>query len=323
MTVPIRSFRRPRLLIIGCGDIGLRVLRLLQPRWRVLALTSTPRRVPELRAAGALPLLGDLDDAATLDRLGGLADAVLHLAPPAPEGQSDRRTRNLVHALARRGGVGTLVYVGTTGVYGDCRGERVVETRPLAPATERARRRADAEAVLRHYGRCLGMRVSLLRVPGIYALDRPGGDPRRRLRSGTPVLRREDDVYTAHIHADDLACACVAALWHALPQRALNVADESELRMGEYFDLAADLLGCPRPPRITREQAVQQLSPLQLSFMSESRRIDNARLRRELGLRLRYPSVADGLRPSRIDESVKPFSGAGVQTAPAPASSGS
>jgi nucleoside-diphosphate-sugar epimerase len=288
-------FRQPTLLVVGCGDIGMRVLKLLRGRYRLLALTSSPQRRDALRAAGALPLLGNLDDARTLGRLGGLADAVLHLAPPPASGEIDTRTRHLQRALARGGRGRRIVYASTRGVYGDCGGARFDETRAPQPATARARRRVDAEARLRWYGRCAGVQVSLLRIPGIYAADRDGGHPRERLLRGTPVLRAQDDVYTNHIHADDLARACVAALHHALPQRVVHICDDTELRMGEYFDLAADLCGLPRPPRISRAEAAERLSPLQMSFMSESRRLDNQRLKRELKLALRYPRVSDGL----------------------------
>ena len=256
---------------------------------------GSPARREPLRQAGALPLLGNLDDAATLGRLGGLADVVLHLAPPPSSGEHDHRTRHLLAALARGGRVRRIVYASTSGVYGDCGGARFDETRAPRPATARARRRVDAEAQLRAFGRRAGVAVSLLRIPGIYASDRDGGHPRERLQRGTPLLRAEDDVYTNHIHADDLARACVAALHHALPQRAVHVSDDTELRMGEYFDLAATLCGLPRAPRISRAEAATQLSPMQLSFMSESRRLDNRRLKRELKLRLRYPTVAEGL----------------------------
>ena len=291
---PTRS-RRPTLLIVGCGDIGQRVLRLLHPRWRVLALTSSPQRVPALRALGAVPLLGDLDAPATLGRLGGVADAVLHLAPPPATGDDDARTRALLRALARGGRVRRLVYASTSGVYGDCGGARFDETRAVNAGSDRARRRVDAEAQLRWFGRRSGVCVTVLRIPGIYAADRPGGHPRDRLVRGTPVLVAEDDVYTNHIHADDLARACVAALHRGAPQRVLHASDDSELKMGAYFDLAADLCSLPHPPRISRGQAAQQLSPMLLSFMSESRRLDNARLKRELRLRLRYPTVHEGL----------------------------
>jgi len=287
--------KRPTLLIVGCGDVGMRVARLLRGRWRVLALTSSRARVPALRAAGVLPLVGDLDKPDSLARLADLADAVLHLAPPPAAGSDDSRTANLLRALARGTRVRRIVYASTSGVYGDCGGARIDETRALRPATDRARRRVDAEARLRWHGRAFGTRVTLLRIPGIYASDRPGGHPRERLTRGTPVLVASDDVYTNHIHADDLARACVAALHRGLPQRAVHVSDESDIKMGDYFDLAADLCGLARPKRIPRSQAEQVFSPMLLSFMSESRRLVNTRLVRELRLHLRYPRVRDGL----------------------------
>jgi nucleoside-diphosphate-sugar epimerase len=287
--------RRPTLLIVGCGDVGMRVLRLLHPRWRLFALTSSAGRVAELRRAGATPLLGNLDRPATLGRLAGLADAVLHLAPPPAQGGTDPRTRALLHALARSGRVRHVVYASTSGVYGDAAGAAFDETRALRPATERALRRVDAEAQLRRFGRRSGVAVSVLRVPGIYAGDRPGGHPRERLLRGTAVLAQDEDVHTNHIHADDLARACVAALLRGATMRVYHASDDTELKMGDYFDLAADLCGLARPPRITRAEALAQLSPLQLSFMSESRRLLNTRLKSELRLVLRYPTVREGL----------------------------
>jgi nucleoside-diphosphate-sugar epimerase len=286
------------VLVVGCGDVGLRVARDLGPRVRRLALTSSPERKPALRAAGLTPLSGNLDDPASLRRLAGLATRVVHLAPPPGEGHAvwwlDPRTRSLARVLRTRTLPVSLVYGSTSGVYGDCAGDRVAETRPLAPRTPRATRRVDAERLVRHLGRA-GVRTSILRIPGIYAPDREGGTPRERLRKGTPVLAAADDVYTNHIHSDDLARACIAALWRGKPQRVINVNDDSALKMGDYFDLAADLYGLPRPPRVRRDAAQATLPLVLLSFMSESRRLDNTRMKRELRLRLRYPQVLDGL----------------------------
>jgi nucleoside-diphosphate-sugar epimerase len=288
--------RRPVLLIVGCGDVGLRVLRLLRGRWRVLALTRSPERAASLRLAGAVPLLGNLDEPGTLARLAGLADAVLHLAPPPPQGHTDPRTAHLLQALARRPSRRrVVVYASTTGVYGDCGGAWIDETRHLAPATPRAERRVDAEARVRWAGRAFGWRVSLLRVPGIYALDRDGGDPRERVRRGAPVLAAEDDVYTNHIHAEDLARACAAALLRGAPQRAYHVCDDSTLKMGDHFDAVADGCGLPRPPRLSRAQAASVMTPMQLSFLAESRRLSNRRLKDELRFALRYPTVSQAL----------------------------
>ncbi len=288
-------FRRLRVLIVGHGDVGARVARLLAPRVRVLALTREAARAPALRAPGVQPLVGDLDAAASLRRLAGLATHVVHLAPPPAEGEGDPRTKALLRALARRSAPVALVYGSTSGVYGDCAGALVDENRALRPQTARARRRVAAESQVRAFGRALGVRASVLRIPGIYAPDRVGGTPRERLLRGTPVLAPEDDVFTNHIHADDLARACVAALWRGKPQRVVHASDDSQLRMGDYFDLAADLYGLPRPPRTSRAEAQAQLPPALLSFMSESRRLDNRRLKRELRLRLRHATPATGL----------------------------
>ena len=288
-------FRQTRVLIVGCGDVGMRVARELLPRCRVLALTSQPGRAQVLRQAGLVPLLGNLDQPATLARLAGLATRVVHLAPPPGQGSEDARTRHLLQALSRRGRVRSLVYGSTTGVYGNAGGAHFNETRTVAPATPRAQRRVHAEALVRWWGRRAGVRTSILRIPGIYAVDREGGHPRDRVLKGSPVLNREDDVFTNHIQADDLARACVAALWRGRPGRVVHACDDQTLLMGDYFDLVADLCGLPRPPRLSRAEATLAMSPMQMSFLSESRRLDNHRLHSELRLKLHCPTVREGL----------------------------
>ncbi|OON63976.1 NAD(P)-dependent oxidoreductase [Massilia sp. KIM] len=283
-TIP--AFDRPRLLIVGCGDVGMRLLPLLRERFRVFALTSQHERCAELRAAGAVPVVADLDQPHTLARLRGLAPWVLHLAPPQQDGERDLRTRRLAAALG--GGVRRMVYVSTTGVYGDCGGALVREHRPVAPRNPRAARRVDAERVLRAWAVAGGVQLAILRVPGIYARERL---PLKRLEQGTPALRPEEDVYTSHVHADDLARIVLQALLHGRPGRVYHAVDDTRMKMGDYFDAVADRFGMPRPPRLPRAELRQVVSPMLLSFMSESRRLDNTRMKRELRVRLRYPDV--------------------------------
>lgn len=281
------------LLIVGCGDVARRTLPFLLGRYRVVALLRDRAQAAFWRDKGALPVIADLDRPVSLRRLAGLADIVLHFAPPSEHGTEDARMRRLLSSLCRGKSLPQrLVYVSTSGVYGDCAGARVPETRPLRPATVRARRRMDAERRLRRFGRNCGVCVSILRAPGIYASDRL---PLERLRKGAPALRAEDDVYTNHIHADDLARLVCCALRRGRPNRVYNATDESQLKMGEYFDLVADRFGLSRAPRIPRSVAETTLSPLQLSFMSESRRLDNRRIIDELGYRLKYPTVIEGI----------------------------
>lgn len=280
------------ILIVGCGDVARRAIPWLARRFRVVALIRNREDRFAVRALGARPLVGDLDDRHSLRRLAGIADYVLHAAPPAGNGALDRRTRHLVSVIRQGKSLPQgLCYISTTGVYGDCRGAWVDESRPVAPATPRAGRRVDAEEALRELATA-GVRVSVLRAPGIYARGRLSLE---RLERGDPVLSAEDDVFTNHIHADDLARAACLALFRGRPGRCYNVVDDSALPMGDYFDLMADTFGLPRPPRVPRTEAAQRLSPMTLSFMGESRRLRNHRLKNELRVRLRYPTVAQGL----------------------------
>jgi nucleoside-diphosphate-sugar epimerase len=282
-----------RLLIIGCGDVAMRMLPLVRDRYRIYALSHSPDRFSRMRESGVVPILGDLDRPATLAPLAGLATDVIHTAPPQPRGKRDLRTARLIAALAKGKSLPQqLVYISTSGVYGDCAGEYVDETRPVRPHTERALRRVDAERQLRQWGARAGVCVSILRAPGIYAPDRL---PVERLAKGTPALCEADDAYVNHVHADDLARMIVAALHRATPNRSYNAADNVPQKMGEYFDLVADTFGLPRPPRVARADAAAFIPGPLLTFMNESRRLSNRRIKAELCFRLHYPTVQDGI----------------------------
>lgn len=313
-----------RILIIGCGDIALRVATLLGSRYQLYGLVRNPAYLEKLRAANILPLLGDLDDRHSLRKLAGLADTVLHFAPPHTAVQIsgttpsarirdliDYRTRNLIAALSHERLPKRLIYISTSGVYGDCMGEIVNETRSVNPVNSRAQLRVDAENQIRRWTKRSGINASILRVPGIYAADRL---PAERLKKGTPAITSAEDGYTNHIHADDLAIAIVAALRHAKPGRIYHTVDDSNMKMGEYFDAVADALYLPHPPRVSRAEAQKVLSPMLLSFMNESRRLSNTRMKQELKLVMRYPTVAHTLdamsageiKPNGSAESTRP-----------------
>jgi len=261
-----------RLLVAGFGDIARRAAPELE---RVFSVEKLSRRLGR-----------DLDRPETLALDG--AHALLHCAPPAASGDTDTRTATLLAALAKARILPTrVVYVSTSGVYGDCRGELVDESRPPAPRTPRARRRADAERQLTAWCAARGAALIVLRAPGIYAADRL---PLERLRAGRPVLRAEDDVYTNHVHADDLAAIVRRALEEDAPAGIYNACDDTRLKMGDWLDLVADTAGLPRPPRVARA-ALAEVN----EFMSESRRLDNTRMKQVLRLKLRYPTVHEGL----------------------------
>jgi nucleoside-diphosphate-sugar epimerase len=259
----------------------------------VYALSRSTQNHERLRALGAVPVVADLDRPETLERLAGLAHDIVHLVPPPRTGTRDTRTSYLIRTLAKGSSIPQrFVYISTSGVYGDCRGALVSETRATMPMSPRARRRRDAERVLRQWGMESGTRVTVLRVPGIYASERL---PLVRLRAGTPALEADQDAYTNHIHADDLARIVLAALVRGKGGRAYNASDDSSMKMGDYFDLVADRFGLPHAPRVSWEAAQSCIPQTLLSFMCESRRLSNARLKKELRVRLRYPSVHQGI----------------------------
>lgn len=280
---------KPRLLIVGSGDIARRALPVLHHRYQVYACCRQPAQAQAWREAGARVLMLELDQPASLTRLAGLADAVLYTAPPPAFGAHDPRVRRVIAALQNASMVPQqIVYISTTGVYGDCAGAWVSETRPLAAQSERALRRVDAEQAWRDYACRHGATLSILRAPGIYAAERL---PLARLASASPVALASEDGYSNHIHADDLAGLVCAALRRRGGIRVFNAADDLALPTGEWFDALADAAGLPRPPRLPRAQLREQVSPALWSFLRESRRIDCQRARRELRYRLRYPSI--------------------------------
>ncbi len=289
--------KKHSLLVVGMGDVGQR-LALAHPHIKTLGVARSAASAAATRTAGGIPIRADLDQRTSLDRLAGLSPWLLHLAPPPSDSKGDTRTKNLLAALgkaaARRGTLPRrIIYISTSGVYGNCDGARVFEHRATAAKSARALRRVDAEQQLRRFAARHGITLSILRAPGIYAADRL---PIERIRKQTPAVRFEEDSYTNHIHADDLANLVWLALFRGQPGRVYHAVDGSVKKMGDYFDMVADHFGLPRSPRISRDEAQKVLSPALLSFLNESRILDNTRLKTELRARLKYPDVETCLK---------------------------
>ena len=281
------------VFIIGCGDIGRRVAALCRPAGvTVAALSRSAQSAARLKALGIETRAGDLDDPASLQELPIAGTGVFYFAPPPDRDDTDPRMRAFLEVLAPSALPSRIVYISTTGVYGDCNGAWVTEDRPVNPQTARSRRRFAAETALRTFSAASGVPVVILRVPGIYG---PGRLPVERLRKGLPVMREDQAPYSNRIHADDLARVCVAAAERGRPGAVYNVSDGHPTTMTDYFNRVADALGLPRPPAIDLEQARARLSPSMLSFLGESRRIDNRKMRAELAVELLYPDLDSGL----------------------------
>lgn len=297
------------ILIVGCGDIGVRVARRHRSHGdRVQALVRSmdrAMRLEELERIACAP--GNLDDLDALHKLAEISAGkmVYYLAPPPGGGPWDTRMRNFCAAIGRNQAPAKVVYVSTSGVYGDCGGSWVTEETPVNPQTSRARRRFDAETVLREWGERLAVPVVILRVTGIYG---PGRLPLARLQEGHPVLREDESPPTNRIHADDLAAVCVAAAERAGDGEVFNVSDGRPGTMTQYFNATADLLGLPRPPQVSMAEARQVMAPMMLSYLTETRRMDNRRMMERLGVVLCYPDLESGLK-NVIDQLEQPNMG--------------
>lgn len=280
-----------RILIIGCGDVGLRLARRYRAMgWPISGLVRSEGSRPALLEAGIDAIRHDLDGTVAAPPLPA-ADVWFYLAPPPRKGNRDTRLAAFlptVTAMPRR-----LIYLSTTGVYGDAGGAWVDETAPLNPGTERAWRRADAERRLADWCRHANVEFVTLRVAGIF---KPHALPLRRLRERVPIVRGVKNQYTNRIHIEDLIDVLMAAATRAPDGGVYNVADNDPLPMADYLDALADHFGLPRPPGVSREQADQVISAGMLSYLDESRRIDNRRMREELGVALRYPTLQAALQ---------------------------
>jgi nucleoside-diphosphate-sugar epimerase len=281
------------VLIVGCGYLGQRVARREREQGnRVVALVRSAESATGLQACGLEVLRVDLDDASTLVGLPTQNAVIYYFAPPPSSGRSDPRISHFLSAIDADALPACIVLVSTSGVYGDCHGEWVDESRPASPDADRAHRRFDAETRLRRWAGEHAVPFVILRVPGIYG---PGRLPVERLTRRQPVLREAESPWSNRVHVDDLVSACLAAARHGASGAVYNVSDGHPSTMTDYFNQVADAVGLPRPPQITMAEARAQLSEGMQSYLAESKRLDNRRMREELGVEPKYPDLARGL----------------------------
>lgn len=283
----------PAVVVIGCGDVGRRVAASERAAGAsVTALARSTNSASRLEALGLHVVHGDLDESETLAGLLVREALVYYFAPPPPSGTTDPRLAHFLKAIKPDALPSRIVLISTSGVYGDCHGEWVTEDRPPKPTADRARRRLHAEQSLQTWGKQQGVTVVVLRVPGIYG---PGRLPYQRVRSREPVLREEESPWSNRVHIDDLVRACLAAGKHGRPNAVYNISDGCPTTMTDYFNRVADALKVERPPQITLAQARTQLSGGMQSYLAESKRLDNQRMRKELGVEPQYPDLIQGL----------------------------
>lgn len=285
-----------KIWIIGCGDIGQRVATRINDLYQnapyhTSALVRAKDSATRCQALGLNTLIHDLDSTDLLPTTDFNNAWVFYFAPPPKEGDTDTRLHRFLQQLSNA--PKRIVLISTTGVYGNCHGAWVDEETPINPQTNRAKRRASAEAQLQQWATQHQREYIILRVPGIYSKQRL---PITRLQNKLPVVQASEAAYTNRIHADDLAQVCINAMQSPLNAEVFNVTDGQPSTMVDYFNHIADYAGLERPPQISLSEAKQKLSKGMLSYALESRRISNDKLLNLLNIKLDFPTLSDALK---------------------------
>ena len=285
-----------KIIIAGCGYIGERIARLyMESGAGITCMVRSPEHAAQLESAGFSTVVTTLDDSATLPTLNLSGVTLFYLVPPPGGGVADSRARNFVTQITGTERPAKIIYMSATSVYSDVESGVVTEGSATSPDSAMGKRRLDAENAFREYGAANDVPIIILRVSGIYG---PGRLPLMQISQGQPLLNEEESGPSNRIHADDLAAVCIAAAERGSDGDIFNVSDGKPSSMTSYFNACADVLGLPRQPQVTLDEARQVMSPLMFSYVRQSRIVDNRRMLTLLGIRLRYENLAEGLAVS-------------------------
>ncbi len=272
------------LLSFGHGYSAQALARRLLPLgWTIYGTTRDTAKAERLRTHGVRPILWGDDSA-----INALKSASHMLVSAGPDGQGDPTlNRYRDHIAQMAGHLDWVGYLSTTGVYGDHHGAWVDEQTPLAPTTRRGQLRKEAEEA---WQAIPDLPLHIFRLAGIYG---PGRGPFQKLREGTARRIIKPGQIFSRIHVEDIATVLTASIARPDPGAIYNVCDDDPAPPQDVIGHAAELLGLPLPPEIPFDEA--ELSPMARSFYAESKRVSNARIRKDLGATLSYPSYRDGL----------------------------
>jgi nucleoside-diphosphate-sugar epimerase len=283
-------------LILGCGYVVLALARsLVESGVAVTGTTRSRERVGEIEAAGATPALADATDPGTLRPLVQIRpDVVFDLVRPQQIDENRYTTwgtQNIASTFIELP-LEAFVYLSSTSVYGRRSGEWTDETTEVNPSSPVGQARVEAERIYLKFFSEKGLPVRICRVPGIYG---PGRTLRQRLESG--AYRRLDDegLWVSRIHVDDLAAGLIAAWKQGRPGETYILCDDEPVTGQDYAELTASLLSLPLPPTVDREDIRHELSRDGFERRISARRCSNRRMREELGVTLRYPTVREGV----------------------------
>lgn len=274
------------LLSLGHGYSARELAKtLLADGWTVIGTTRSEDKAEDIRATGAESAIWPGDDLTPL-----LKRATHLLVSIAPDEGGDPVLARDADKIAAAQHLQWVGYLSTTGVYGDHKGGWVDEDTPLTPGTKRGHQRVLAESQWQDIAAIFGLPLHIFRLAAIYG---PGRGPFRKVEDGTARRIVKPDQFFSRIHVEDLASVLMASMKNPHPGAIYNTCDDDPCPPEDVIAHAAELLGVPVPPEVPIEEA--GLTPLARSFYAESKRVRNDRMKRELGVKLRYPGYREGL----------------------------
>jgi len=281
----------PQPIIIGCGFLGGYLTRLLRDHQQSpVCVVQSQSSHAKLVQDGFHAVIYDLDQVAKNVDFDLKNHTVYYLAPPSHSDEKDHRIDHFL-TLCETDQPSKIVYISTSGVYGDCQGNWVTEDQPLAPISSRAKRRVYAEKALLDYCSKYDCDYMILRVGGIYG---PNRLPIDRLKDIT-VICPEEAPHSNRIHVADLASVCYSAMASSIQNEIINVSDGHPTSMSDYYYKIADFANLPRPKCVPLAQAEEKLSAGMLSFIKESRRLSIDKMNSLLGVEIQFPTLESGL----------------------------
>lgn len=281
-----------KIIIAGCGYVGKKITKSFNDQSdRVVCLVCSDKSYKELHGLYDTYQF-NLDEVKNLPDINYLNSDIVYLVPPSSHGIDDSRIKYFLSNLDVLELPKKIVLISTTGVYGDCNGDWITEERQAIPGSERGLRRLSAENVLQEF--CIKNKIAyvILRVPGIYGADKL---PLQRLLDRKPVLKLSEAPWSNRIHVDDLVEACLCSINYSGDCHIFNISDDLPSSMTDYFFQVARNKGIELPPQLSMNECEQIFSTNMMSYLRESKKIDNTLMKKELGVVLQYPTLKEGL----------------------------
>ena len=285
--------KKINLILAGSGYMGNEIIEQLSEDKHSVSITELSRS-KKTRSSAIRSIQVDFDN--IVENMPYIDDStIIYMAPPNSSTDKDIRIENFLHRV-KKYKINRIIYISTSGVYGNCNGERVSENKKVNPLTDRAKRRVDAEKQVTKFCDELNTRLIILRVPGIYGRDRL---PMKRINDAEPLIKIDESRTTNLIHVGDLCRIAIKSLYIDIQgKEIINISDGTAIKTTEYYEEIYKALEKELPLYITFDEALNSYGEKRLSFLKESRVLDTTKMARLFPNCIKYKLIKDGIKAS-------------------------